>query len=223
MRIFLDTTDISDITWAANTGLIDGVTAHPAQVASGAPDPEYRDRLTEISRLVRGPVFADVAAVDADEMYHDGRELAKLADSMVVNVPLIEEGLIATRRLSAEGVPVNTNLVFTAAQALLAAKVGAAYVSPFISELDEIGADGLAVIRDIRMVFSNYASLESAIVAASVRTPMHVLEAARIGADAAAVPPAVLRSLLVHPLTDRGLDHFLNEWSKRIAKSRAGA
>jgi transaldolase len=222
MRFFLDTASVTDIAWGATTGLIDGVATHPTQVAAHEPERDYHEQITEIARLVRGPVFASVAPVDADEMYEDGRELAKLADNVVVNVPMIEEGIVATRRLAAEGVRVNTTLVFSAAQAIFAARAGAAFVSTSIAELDDIGGDGLATVRDIREVFDNFA-LESEIVASSIRDPAQAISAARIGADAVALPPSVLRALLVHPLTDRGLDQFLNEWSKRLAKSRAGA
>ena len=164
---------------------------------------------------------AEVVAVDADGMYREGRDLAKVADSIIVMVPMLEEGIVATRRLTSEGIRVCTTLVFTPAQALLAAKSGARYVSPFVGRLEDIGQDGVSVVAQTREIFMHY-GLECELLAASLRTPVHFIGCARAGADAATVPPAVLRNMLVHPLTDRGVDQFLNDWSKRIARSRAG-
>jgi transaldolase len=167
-------------------------------------------------------VSVEVVATDADDMYREARELAKVAENIVVNVPMIEEGLVGLRRMVADGIRVNVTLIFTAAQALFAAKAGAAMVSPFIGALDEIGQDGVGLVADIRHIFDNY-DIECQVLATSIRSPAHFTEAAKVGAHAIAVPPAVLRALLLHPLTDRGLDQFLNDWSKQIAKSRAGA
>jgi transaldolase len=218
MKIFLDAANTSDIQWAVSAGLIDGVTMNQALVSVEMSDVEPHAYLAEICRLVSGPVSAEVRAVDADAMYREGKELAKVSDNVVVKVPMIEEGLVALRRLSAEGVRVDTTLVFNAAQALLAAKAGATYVSPLLGMLDDIGEVGVDVLREIRQVFDRY-SLECEIVAASLRHPIHFIESAKIGADAVSVPTAVLKTLLLHPLTDRGLDQFLSDWSKR--KSRA--
>ena len=220
MKIFLDAASIGDIQWAASTGLIDGVTTNPTLMSAEAREREPQVQLTEICRLVSGPVSAEVLAVDADSIYREGRELAKVSDNVIVKVPMIEEGLIATRRLAVEGVRVDTTLVFNAAQALLAARAGATYVSPCLGMLDEIGDVGLSVLRDIRQVFDNY-SLECELVAGCLRHPIHFIESAKIGADAVSVPTPVLRSLLLHPLTDRGLDQLLSDWSRRKARAAA--
>ncbi|HJU65612.1 MAG TPA: fructose-6-phosphate aldolase [Gemmatimonadaceae bacterium] len=222
MKILLDSANLSEIRWAITTGLIEGVTTNPTLVANDAPYRDHKAYLGEICRLVSGPVSVEVVATDADDMYREGKELAKVADNVVVNVPMIEEGLVAIRRMVADGIRVNVTLIFTPAQALFAAKAGASMVSPFIGHLDEIGQDGIGLIADIRHIFDNY-DMECAVLASSVRSAAHFTEAAKIGADAVAVPTAVLKALLLHPLTDRGLDQFLNDWSKQIAKSRAGA
>jgi transaldolase len=221
MRILLDTADLDEVQWAASAGLVEGVTTDPTLLAEATSEMDYRQHLLELGRLVRGPVTAQVLSVGADDMYREGKELAKLSDNVVVEIPMIEEGLAATRRLTADGIRVNVTLVFSAAQAMFAAKAGAHFVSPFIGRLDDIGADGIAVVRDIRQIFDTYA-LECEILASSIRTPRHFTEAAKAGADAATVPPHVLRALLLHPLTDIGLDQFLNDWSKRIARARNG-
>lgn len=222
MKIFLDTADLDEISWATTTGLIDGVTTNPSLIAAGAPDRDHRGHLREIAKRVHGPVAAAVVAVGAEDMYREGKELARLADNVIVRVPMIEEGLLAARRLVSDGIRVDISLIFNAAQALFAAKAGATYVSPFVGQLDDVGADGAAVVRDIRTVFSNF-DVECTVLASSLPSPLRFADVARSGADAATVPPAVLRSLLVHPLTDRGLDQFLHDWSRRLAKARAGA
>ena len=213
MKIFLDTADIAEIRWAADAGLIDGVTTNPTLLSrvAGARDP--REILAEICAIVPGPVSAEVMAVDAAGMVREGKELARLAENIVVKVPVIEEGLAATRRLSGDGIAVNVTLVFSAMQALLAAKAGAAYVSPFVGRLDDAGHDGIEVVDQIRTIFSTY-EIETEVLAASIRHPLHALQAALAGADIATMPAAVLRQLLLHPLTDRGVDQFLNDWSK---------
>ena len=213
MKIYLDTANLEDIRWAAGAGLIDGVTTNPSLLAKVAGGGEPGDLLVEICRAVEGPVSAEVVALDADGMYREGKELAKLAENIVVKIPMIEPGLAAVRRLSADGIPVNVTLVFSAVQALLAAKAGAAYVSPFVGRLDDAGHEGMEIVRQIRTIFSNY-DLETEVLAASLRHPLHVLQAALAGADIGTMPTAVLRQLLLHPLTDRGLDQFLNDWSK---------
>jgi transaldolase len=222
MKILLDTADLDEITWATATGLIDGVTTNPSLIASNAPDRDHKGHLREIAKRVSGPVGAAVIAVGADDMYREGKELARLGDNIVVRVPMIEEGLLAARRLASEGIRIDVTLIFNAAQALFAAKAGATYVSPFVGQLDDVGADGCAVVRDIRTVFANF-DVECALLASSLTSPLRFADAARAGADAATVPPNVLRSLLVHPLTDRGLDQFLHDWSRRLAKARGGA
>ncbi|MDH3291044.1 MAG: fructose-6-phosphate aldolase [Gemmatimonadota bacterium] len=222
MKFFLDTADLADIRWAARAGLIDGVTTNPTLMSRDAGDVDPNDVLKEICSLVDGPVSAEVVAVDAAGMYDEGRELAKLAENIVVKVPLIEDGLVAARRLAANGIKVNVTLAFSSVQCLVAAKAGATYVSPFLGRLDDIGHDAMEIIRETRIMFDNY-SLETKILAASIRHPRHVADAALLGADAATMPPDVLRKLLLHPLTDRGLDQFLNDWSKLVAKSKVNA
>jgi transaldolase len=222
MKFFLDTADLADIRWAARAGLIDGVTTNPTLMSRDAGDVDPNDVLKEICSLVDGPVSAEVVAVDAAGMYDEGRQLAKLAENIVVKVPLIEDGLVAARRLAANGIKVNVTLAFSSVQCLVAAKAGATYVSPFLGRLDDIGHDAMEIIRETRIMFDNY-SLETKILAASIRNPRHVADAALLGADAATMPPDVLRRLLLHPLTDRGLDRFLNDWSKLVAKSKVNA
>ncbi len=219
MKIFLDTASLADIRWASQAGLIDGVTTNPTLLAKAAGDVEPNDVLKEICSLVDGPVSAEVVAVDVEGMYREGRELAKLAENVVVKIPMIEEGLTAIRRLVSDGIRVNVTLCFSSVQCLLAAKAGATYVSPFLGRLDDVGHEGMDVIREARLIFDNY-DLETQILAASIRHPRHVAEAAMLGADVATMPTEVLRKLLLHPLTDRGLDQFLNDWSKLAARSK---
>lgn len=221
MKIFLDTASLPDIVWATGAGLIDGVTTNPTLLAQEDTDTDPRDHLVEITRSVSGPVGAEVVAVDAEGMYREGKDLAKVADTIIVMVPMLEDGIIATRRLASEGIRVCTTLVFTPAQAMLAAKSGARYVSPFVGRLEDIAQDGISVVQQTREIFAHY-ELECEILAASLRTPLHFIGCARAGADAATVPPSVLRTMLLHPLTDRGVDQFLHDWSKRVARSRAG-
>lgn len=222
MKLFLDTADLGDIRWAAQAGLIDGVTTNPTLLSKHAGDVDPRDVLKEICSLVDGPISAEVVAVDAEGMYTEGRDLARLADNIVVKVPLIEDGLMATRRLAAEGVKINVTLAFSSVQCLLAAKAGATYVSPFLGRIDDVGHDAMDIVRETRIMFDNY-GFETQILAASIRHPRHVAEAALVGADVATMPTAVLKKLLLHPLTDRGLDQFLNDWSKLVARSKVNA
>lgn len=222
MKFFLDTADLGDIRWASQAGLIDGVTTNPTLLSKSAGDVEPTDVLKEICSMVDGPVSAEVVAVDADGMYAEGRELAKLAENIVVKVPMLEDGMVATGRLVADGIKVNVTLAFSSVQCLLAAKAGATYVSPFLGRLDDIGHDSMDIVREARLMFDNY-GLETEILAASIRHPRHVAEAAMVGADVATMPTAVLRKLLLHPLTDRGLDQFLNDWSRLIARSKVNA
>ncbi len=219
MRFFLDTADVSDIRWAAEAGLIDGVTTNPSLLSQVAGDLDPKDVLTEICSVVDGPVSAEVVAVDGEGMYEEGRALAKLADNIVVKVPMIEDGLAAVRRLAAEGIRVNVTLCFSSVQCLIAAKAGGAYVSPFLGRLDDVGHDAMDVLQEVRTIFDNY-TYETEILAASLRHPRHVAEAALLGADVATMPTAVLKKLLLHPLTDRGLDKFLNDWSKLVARTK---
>lgn len=222
MQFFLDTANLSDIRWATRAGLIDGITTNPTLLAKVAGDLDPRDVLKEICSVVDGPVSAEVVAISTDEMYAEGKELAKLADNIVVKIPMIEDGLPAVRRLAADGIRVNVTLCFGAVQCLIAAKAGATYVSPFLGRLDDIGHDGMDVIREARVIFDNY-EIETQILAASIRHPRHVVDAAMLGAEVATMPADVLRKLLLHPLTDRGLDQFLNDWSKLQGRAKVGA
>lgn len=211
MKIFLDTADVSEIRRAADAGLIDGVTTNPSLMAKVAGDQDPRDLFLEICNAVDGPVSAEVVAMEKDAMVEEGRRLAALHDNIVVKLPLIEEGLRACRALTAEGVRTNVTLCFSAPQALMAAKAGATYVSPFIGRLDDISAEGMGLIAQIRQVYDNY-GMETRILAASIRHPMHMVESMLQGADCATLPAKVLYQLLKHPLTDRGLEAFLADW-----------
>lgn len=219
MKILLDTASLDEVRWATEVGIVDGISTDPTLIAEENSTEEYHELLGELCRLTRGPVLAPVLAITADDIYRDGKELAKIADNIVVEVPVIEDGLRATARLAADGIRVTATLVFSAAQALFAAKAGAYSVSAFIGRLDDIGGDGIALIGEIRQLFDRH-HVECELNAASIRTPRQFSEAANIGADTAAVPPDVLRLLMVHPLTDLGLDLFLNDWSKHVSRSR---
>jgi transaldolase len=209
MKIFLDTANVEEIRQAAALGVLDGVTTNPSLVAREKR--EFRRVIQEICEIVKGPVSAETVSLDAEGMVREGRELASWAPNIVVKVPMTAEGLKATRALAQEGIRVNMTLVFSVPQAILAAKVGAYFVSPFIGRLDDIGHDGLQLIRDLRPIFRTY-GFTTQILAASVRHPMHVVEAARAGADIVTMPFSVFQALLKHPLTDRGLERFLADW-----------
>jgi transaldolase len=218
MKLFLDSADLNDIRRAAAAGLLDGLTTNPSLMAKVAgPDRDPRDLMKEIASLVPGPVSAEVVTTEADAMVKEGRELAKLADNIVVKVPLTEPGLIACRKLRAENIGVNVTLCFSAAQALIAAKAGATFVSPFVGRLDDIGQDGMELIQDIVSIYSNY-DFETQILVASVRHPVHIVQAAQLGADCATVPLKILLQLFQHPLTDKGLENFLADWAKVSGK-----
>jgi len=212
MKFFVDTADIAEIKDLASTGLLDGVTTNPSLVAKAGRD--FKDIIAEICAVVAGPVSAEVAATDVDGMLREGRLLARIAKNVTIKVPLTWDGLKACKVLTGEGTMVNVTLCFSANQALLAAKAGATFVSPFIGRLDDHGADGMDLISEIRVIYDNYPDLATEILAASIRSPEHVKQAAMIGADVATVPPAVLKSLVKHPLTDKGLDQFLSDWKK---------
>ncbi len=220
MRLFLDTASLSDIRWAVRAGLIDGVTTNPSLMSKEAGDIDPQDVLREICSLVDGPVSAEVVAVDPEGMYGEGKELASIADNVMVKIPMIEDGLPVVRKLASDGINVNVTLCFSSLQCMLAAKAGATYVSPFIGRVDDVGQEGMQIISEARTIFDNY-GIETGILAASIRHPRHVAEAALIGADAATMPTEVLRKMLTHPLTDRGLDKFLSDWSKLAAPSKA--
>jgi transaldolase len=212
MKFFVDTADVSEIKELAATGLLDGVTTNPSLVAKAKRD--FKEIIAEICAVVPGPVSAEVAATDLEGMLREGRVLARIAKNVTVKVPLTWDGLKACRALTGEGTMVNVTLCFSANQALLAAKAGATFISPFVGRLDDAGQDGMELIREIRTVYDNYADLKTQILTASIRNVMHVKQAAMIGADVATVPPAVLRSLVHHPLTDKGLEQFVGDWKK---------
>mgnify|MGYP000932890078 FL=1 len=214
MEIFLDTANIDEIKEAVGWGVISGVTTNPTLIAREQGRP-FREIIKEICDLVRGPVSAEVISGDLQGVLREARELAVIDPHIVVKIPVTPEGLSAVHVLSAEGVRTNVTLVFSALQALLAARSGAAYVSPFIGRIDDVGQQGMDVLSDTMDIFQNY-RLETEVIAASIRHPMHVLEAARIGADIATVPFNVLKMMFRHPLTDRGIERFLADWEKVV-------
>ena len=208
MKFFADTAEIEAIAELQELGLVDGVTTNPSLIKKSGRD--FRDVITEITKLVPGPVSAEVIAIDTAGMLEQGRSLATIAENVVVKLPLTLDGLKACRTLTAEGIKTNVTLCFSANQALLAAKAGASYISPFIGRLDDINVDGMDLIRDIRMIYDNY-GFETELLAASIRSVGHIHQCALEGADVATAPPAVIKSLANHVLTDRGLDAFLKD------------
>jgi transaldolase len=211
MKFFVDTAEVAEIREIAATGLLDGVTTNPSLVAKSGRD--FRDVIKEICSIVEGPVSAEVTALDVDSMIAEGQSLAKIATNVAVKVPLTWDGLKACRVLAQSGLKVNVTLCFNANQALLAAKAGAAFISPFIGRLDDAGQDGMEVIGEIRRIYDNY-DFDTEILAASIRTVNHVKYAALAGADVATVPVAIMKALVKHPLTDKGIDSFLADWKK---------
>lgn len=211
MKFFIDTADIAEIRDLATTGMVDGVTTNPSLVAKSGR--KFLDVIAEICDIVPGPVSAEVTATDADTMIAEGRKLAAIAPNVCVKAPLTWDGLKACRTLADEGRMVNVTLCFSANQALLAAKAGAAFISPFIGRLDDIGLDGIELIGDIREMYDAQ-GFETEVLAASIRTVNHVQDCAKIGADVATIPPSIVRKLIEHPLTSAGLDAFLNDWAK---------
>jgi transaldolase len=209
MKFFVDTAEIKDIRDLYETGLLDGVTTNPSLIAKSGR--QFKDVIKEICSIVPGPVSAEVAATDYDGMIAEGHVLAKLAENVVVKVPLTIDGLKATKTFSKEGIKTNVTLCFSPNQALLAAKVGATYISPFIGRLDDINADGVELIENIRTIYDNY-DFTTQILAASIRTPNHITEVALAGADVATIPPAVIYKLADHPLTKSGLEQFVKDW-----------
>ena len=212
MKFFVDTADVGEIKDLAATGLLDGVTTNPSLVAKAGRD--FKEIIAEICAVVSGPVSAEVAATDYDGMMREGRILAKIARNVAVKMPLTMDGLKACKALTSDGTMVNVTLCFSATQALLAAKAGATFVSPFIGRLDDVGLTGMDLIREIRQIYDNYPAFTTDILAASIRTVNHVKEAALIGADVATVPPSILKALVKHPLTDSGLATFIADWKK---------
>ncbi|HEX2890138.1 fructose-6-phosphate aldolase [Vineibacter terrae] len=216
MKFFVDTADVAEIRTLAASGLLDGVTTNPSLIAkSGRP---MLDVIREIAELVPGPVSAEVTATDFETMLKEGKKLHALGkhakDNIAVKVPLTPDGLRCCKALSSEGIMVNVTLCFSAAQAILAAKAGAAFVSPFVGRLDDIGEDGMALIADVVQIYRQYASFRTEVLVASVRHPQHVVAAAKLGAHVATLPPNILKQLFKHPLTDNGLKAFLDDWAK---------
>jgi transaldolase len=212
MKFFIDTANLDEIREANDLGMIDGVTTNPSLVAKEG-DVDFKERIAAICAIVKGDVSAEVTALDTDGMLKEGRELAKIADNVVIKVPLTLDGLKACRTFRAEGTKVNVTLCFSAAQALLAAKAGASYISPFIGRLDDIAQDGMQLIRDIVQIYDNY-GFATEVLAASIRHPMHIVDCALAGADVATIPFKVIQQLVKHPLTDKGLEGFLSDWKK---------
>jgi transaldolase len=213
MRIFLDTADLDEIRRAADANLIDGITTNPSLMLKSAGDGDPADHFLAICEMVNGPVSAEVVGLDRDTMVEEGERLAGIHDNIVVKVPLTEDGLRACRALRSKGIRVNVTLCFSPSQALLAAKAGATFVSPFIGRIDDISGEGMDLIAQIRRIYDNY-GMETEILAASIRHPTHVVDAMMIGADCATLPTKVLYQLMQHPLTDIGLERFVADWKK---------
>jgi transaldolase len=211
VKFFVDTADINDIRQLAETGLLDGVTTNPSLIHKSGR--KFLEVVAEICEVVPGPVSAEVVATGHDEMMREAEILRKIADNITIKVPLTIDGLKTCKKLTQDGTMVNVTLCFTANQALLAAKAGATFISPFVGRHDDIGLDGMQIISDIRMIYDNY-DYGTQILVASIRHPVHVLESAKIGADVITAPPAVIRQLFNHPLTDRGLESFASDWAK---------
>lgn len=212
MKFFIDTANLDEIRESNDLGLIDGVTTNPSLVAKEG-DVDFKERIAEICKIVKGDVSAEVTALDTEGMLKEGRELAKIAPNVVVKCPLTLDGLKATRAFRAEGTKVNVTLCFSAAQALLAAKAGASYISPFIGRLDDTATDGMELIRQIVQIYDNY-GFATEVLAASIRHPLHIVDCALAGADVATIPFKVIQQLVKHPLTDKGLKGFLADWKK---------
>jgi len=211
MKFFIDTANIEEIKKANELGLLDGVTTNPSLVSKEGR--EFKELIIEICGIVNGPVNAEVISNDAKGMIKEARELAGLADNIVVKIPLTKEGLKAVKILSGEGIKTNVTLCFSAVQALMAAKAGASYISPFVGRLDDIGHDGMEIVEQILGIYENY-GYETEVIVASIRNPIHVLKAALMGADIATIPFNVMEQLIKHPLTDAGLEKFLADWKK---------
>jgi transaldolase len=211
MKFFIDTADVNEIREAESLGILDGVTTNPTLVSrTGRP---FKETIEEICSIVKGPVSAEVVSTDTEGIIKEARELAKIADNIVVKVPLIKDGLKAVKVLTSEGIKVNVTLCFSSNQALLAAKAGGTYISPFVGRLDDRGHTGMEVIDEIRTIYDNY-GFETQIIVASIRNPLHVRDAALMGADIATIPFAVFNNIVKHPLTDAGLKQFLADWEK---------
>ena len=211
MKFFIDTANIAEIKEAASMGMVDGVTTNPSLIAKEGRD--FKEIITEISQIVDGPISAEVISLEYAGMVEEARELVKIHDNIVIKVPMTTEGLKATRTLTDEGIKTNVTLIFSPLQALMAAKAGATYVSPFVGRLDDLAQDGLVIIEQLVTIFENY-GYNTEIIVASVRSPMHVLDSALAGADVATIPFGVMKKLADHPLTDKGIQAFMDDWDK---------
>lgn len=211
MKFFVDTADIAEIRELADTGLLDGVTTNPSLIKKAGRD--FKQTIAEICTITDGPVSAEVVATDYEGMVRQGEDLAKIAKNVTIKVPLTLPGLKACKYFTRNGVMVNVTLCFSAAQALLAAKAGATFISPFVGRLDDVGTDGLTLIHDIVTIYNQYPEFETQVLVASVRNPMHIVESAKMGAHVMTAPPSVIKALVNHPLTDKGLEQFLKDWA----------
>ena len=220
MKFFLDTADVNEVRALVETGFVDGVTTNPTLIAQSGQ--RFEETIAEICELVSGPVSAEVTATDLEGMLVEGRYLAKIAPNVVIKIPLTFDGLKACRILTQTGTQVNVTLCFSAAQAILCAKAGATFVSPFLGRLDDLGETGMSLIHQIVDIYNNYPEFTTQVLAASIRSPLHVVEAARLGADIVTIPPKILRQLYLHPLTDKGLSSFLADWEKTGQKILKG-
>jgi len=212
MKFFIDTANIDEIKRGVDMGMVDGVTTNPSLIAK--ENRPFIDILQDICAVVDGPISAEVVSLEAEGMVKEAKELVKLNDNIVIKIPMIVEGLKATKMLTAEGIKTNVTLVFSSAQALLAAKAGATYVSPFVGRLDDIAQNGMELISDIMSIYRNY-GIQSEVIVASVRNPIHIMDAALLGADICTIPLKVIEQLAKHPLTDKGMAQFLADWEKR--------
>ncbi|GBD38614.1 Transaldolase [bacterium HR37] len=213
MKFFLDTANLDEIREIASYGVLDGVTTNPTLVAKEGEQGSFKELIREICEIVNGPVSAEVISADVERMIEEARELARIHPNVVVKMPLTEDGIRATKKVSEEGIRVNVTLVFSPTQALLAAKAGATYVSPFVGRLDDISSTGMELVKDIVTIYKNY-GYKTEVLVASVRHPIHVVEAAKVGAHIATMPYRVFKQLIKHPLTDIGLERFLSDWEK---------
>ena len=216
MEFFLDTAEVKVIKKLSETGLVDGITTNPSLIAKSGKD--FLKTLKEISKIIKGPISAEVTALDSKGMVQEAKKLSQISKNIVIKLPLTEEGLKTCKFLSKKKIKTNVTLCFSAAQALLAAKCGATYISPFVGRLDDIGENGMSLIQDIKSIYMNYSNLKTKILVASVRTTEHVIQSAIIGADVVTLPPANLKELMKHSLTDKGLDAFLKDWKKTKQK-----
>lgn len=216
LKLYIDTANLDEIKQANSMGIISGVTTNPSLVAKEGAD--FRQRIKDIASIVKGPISAEVISLEAEKMVEEGRELASIDTNIVIKIPITVQGLMAANILASEGIDINATLVFSANQALLAARAGAAYVSPFVGRMDDIGNDGMEVVRDIAEIFRIH-GIDTRIIAASIRHPMHVARAALAGAHISTVPFPVLKAMIKHPLTDLGIERFLKDWNQAKQKS----